>query len=110
MDEMIRSLYERLAVELQGEDSFNADVLMQKIEGAIRDVKAARRYPTTYGEDRILLDLENNYYQNILDLARYDYNTFGAEGQQMSSENGITRQWVSRRSLFYGILPIARRS
>ena len=109
MDELLIMIADALTIELQGEDSFNADVLMQKVKGAIRDVITARRYPATYSEEKKLADL-NNYYQNILDIARYDYNTFGAEGQQMSSENGITRQWVNRRSLFYGILPIARRS
>lgn len=87
--------------------NFSRELLEAKVRAAIREVMNARRYPGSYSEDRISADMEN-YYINIRNIALYDYNMIGAEGQKQSSENGIARVYVDRGSLFSGITPIAR--
>ena len=48
------------------------------------------------------------YYSNIEDVARYDYNKVGAEGQSSYSADGTKIDYIDRNSLFYGVYPISR--
>lgn len=102
-DELIADL----TLELSGEPTFSADILKQKVIGAIREVKTARKYPSTYTDEQISKDLYE-YYSNIRNIALYDYNMIGVEGQSSSSENGISRSYVDRDKLFKGVIPLAR--
>ena len=92
-----------LSIELQGEPTFNANILAVKVRNAIREVKMKRNYAaTSYTESQIVKDLYN-YYSTIINVARYDYNQLGAEGEQSHSENSVSRSWVSRDDLFKGV-------
>ena len=98
-DEMILEL----TIELQGEPTFNADILAAKVKNAIREVKMKRNYQaTSYTDEQIEKDLYN-YFSVIKSVALYDYNQIGAEGEQSHSENSISRTWVDRDDLFKGI-------
>lgn len=89
-----------LTIELQGEPTFNADVLAIKVRNAIREVKMKRNYiATSYTDTQIEADLYN-YFSVIKSVALYDYNQIGVEGQSSSTENGITRVYEDRRKLF----------
>lgn len=107
---MIEEIIEELKTELsetEGE-KFSLTLLTSKVKGAYRDVKAARRYPDSYTEAKIERDMLN-YFSQIKDVARYDYNIIGAEGQTQYSQDGVSVHYVEREKLFYGVLPIAQR-
>lgn len=107
---MIEEIIAELTTELQIADPhlFNADLLRVKVNGAYREVRAARRYPAFYSEAEIESDM-NKYYSNVLAIARYDYNQIGAEGQKSYHEDGVTVHYVDRNSFFYGVLPMAKK-
>ena len=101
-DELIADL----TIELSSEPTFNADILKQKVIGAIREVKRARKCPSYYTNEQIQTDLYE-YYSNIRNIALYDYNQIGIEFQISSSENGISRTYTDRNKLFSGIIPLS---
>lgn len=101
-DELIADL----TIELSSEPTFNADILKQKVIGAIREVKRARKYPSYYTDEQIQTDLYE-YYSNIRNIALFDYNQNGIEFQISSSENGISRTYMDRKKLFSGIIPLS---
>ncbi|EOS48312.1 hypothetical protein C810_01402 [Lachnospiraceae bacterium A2] len=101
-------LLEDLKEELSATDpKFKPELIKLKIKNAIREVKRARNYPKHYTESAIVEDLEN-YYSNIRNIALFDYNMIGAEGQSSSSENGTSRNFIDRDKLFSGIIPLSR--
>lgn len=104
---MIESIIAELTIELQTEADFNADILALKVRNAYREVKQARNYPKSYTEETISSDMEN-YYSNVKELALYDYNKVGAEGQTQYSADGESIHYVDRNKMFAGVLPIAR--
>lgn len=107
---MIEEIIEELTAELQETegDKFNLSLLTSKVKGAYRAVKTARKYPSSYSEAFIEKDMED-YYSQIHDIALYDYNQIGAEGQTQYSQDGVSVHYVDRDKLFYGVLPIAAR-
>lgn len=93
-----------LTTELGSEDSFDANVLANKVKIAVREVISKRNYSaTSWSEEKILNDLYNNYYSTIENVSRYDYNQIGAEGEKTHSENGITRAYIDRDTLFKNV-------
>lgn len=76
--------------------------LSSKIKNAVREVKGKRNYPEHFTETQILKDLEKHYF-NIRELALYDYNQFGAEGQTSHNENGTNRTWKNRNDCLIGV-------
>lgn len=110
-NEMLDEIFENLKVEINADDSqsdkVNEPLLRLKVEGAYRDVKRARNYPSHYAESWVENDMLN-YYSNIEAVARYDYNKVGAEGQSTYSADGTSIQYLSRDSLFRGVYPISR--
>jgi len=95
-----------LISELEDDEDFSEKKLSLKLKNAIREVKSARHYPRHYTDEMIASDLEQ-YYSIIRDVALYDYNMIGAEGEATHSENGISRTYVDRNKLFSGVLPLA---
>ena len=92
-----------LTTELCEEDTFNQAVLAVKVKSAVKELIAKRNYSATnWDEEKIQADIEK-YYSVVLNLARYDYNMVGAEGESSHTENGISRTYVSRDSLFKGV-------
>lgn len=89
-----------LMAELGDDDNFNPNILLSKVEIAIRDVMAKREYGNShYTDDKILEELSTRYFSTITNLARYDYNQTGAEGQKNHSENSVSRTWYDRNKL-----------
>lgn len=89
-----------LAAELQAEPGYNADLLAGKVELAIKDVMGRREYGNShYTDGKILEELSTRYFTTITNLARYDYNQSGAEGQKNHSENSVSRTWYDRNKL-----------
>lgn len=96
-----------LTIELQGDATFNADILAVKVRNAIREVRKARNYPKSYTEEQIQGDM-HDYFSNIRNIALYDYNQIGGEFQQSNSEPGNSRTYIDRDKLFAGICPFVR--
>lgn len=108
LEELQEEIVADLTTELQGDDDFNASILAVKVKNAIKEIKSARMYPSSYTDEKIIKDLSNNYYSSIINLARYDYNQVGVEGQSAYSEGDTSRTWVDRNSLFNGIAPFVK--
>ena len=108
LDELQDEIVADLTIELSEDDDFSADVLAVKVKNAIKEIKSARMYPSSYTDEKIIKDLSDNYYSSIINLARYDYNQVGAEGQSAYSEGDNSRTWVDRNSLFNGIAPFVK--
>lgn len=92
-----------LTIELQGEPTFNADVLAIKVRNAIRELKMKRNYVATSYTDTQIEDDLYNYFSVIKSVALYDYNQIGVEGQSSSTENGISRSYIDRDDLFRSV-------
>ena len=107
IDEMKNAIVNELRVELQGDPSLSEEMLSIKVDNAIREVIRVRRYPAYYTDIMIENDIVD-YQSNIKNIALYDYNQIGIEGQSASNENGDNRTFVDRNSLFRGVLPLAK--
>ena len=89
-----------LTAELHNEDGFDADLLESKVALAIKDVMGRREYGNShYTDEKILEELSTRYFTTITNLARYDYNQSGAEGQKNHSENSVSRTWYDRNKM-----------
>ena len=77
-------------------------ILSSKIKNALREVRSKRNYPEHFTEAQIAKDLEK-HYSNIRELALYDFNQIGAEGQVSMGENGVNRTWKSRNDCLIGV-------
>lgn len=96
-----------LTIELKNEVDFDAQILAVKVKNAIREVMAAKNYPSTYTDEMKNADMMN-YYTNIRAIALYDYSKIGAEGQSQYSADGESIHYLDRDKLFKGVYPIAR--
>lgn len=75
----------------------NTVVLTNKIKLAVKEVIAKREYQNSSMTDsQIENELSNRFYATIENLARYDYNQTGTEGQSSHSENSVSRIWLDR--------------
>lgn len=107
MESLLSEILADLTTELNLKGASDIAILTSKIKNACREVKRMRNYPSTYTEDAIASDMEN-YYSNIRELALYDFNQVGAEGQTNHSENGYSRTWKSRRECFDGVVAFCK--
>lgn len=83
-----------LTTELSGEPTFKAEILEIKVNDAYRKVKARKAYHnTSFDDKKIEKHLYDNHYQDIKDVALYNYNMIGAEFQKSHNENNISRSW-----------------
>ena len=103
-----KSINDALALEMSSDPTYNADVVASKVSAVVRELMQRRRYKTSgMPEWAIEEDLEN-YYTQALNVARYDFNTIGAEGEDRHTENGIDRSFTERGKLWAGVVPISR--
>lgn len=103
-----QNIVQSIALEMKNDPSFNPDIVASKVASVVRELIQRRRYNKSgMGEEAILDDLEN-YYPQVLNVARYDFNTIGVEGQERHTENGIDRTFMERGKLWAGVVPIGR--
>ncbi len=105
------SLEQEIVADLTAElsisdENFNAELLLSKVRNALREVKKARKYPSYYTDSQIDKDMYD-YYSNVRNIALYDYNLIGAEGNKSRSENSVSITFQDRNELFGGIVPIS---
>lgn len=108
IEEMKAEIITDLSTELMvtDPDLFNLPLLTSKVNNAVIEVKAARKYPKGYTDAMIEDDLVR-FYANIRNIALYDYNQSGAEGQTSYSGDGNNIHYVDRKEMFTQIIPIA---
>lgn len=82
-------------------------LLEQLINQATEDIKNKRRYLKDYTKEEIEEDLKK-YESVLVNVVVYDRMKLGGDFQQSDSENGKSRTWVDRNTLFKEIYPIAR--
>lgn len=83
-----------LTIELKNEPTFDADILAIKVRDAYRKVRSRKCYEnTSYTEEQIEKDLYDRHYQDIKDVALYNFAIQGANFQISHSENNISRTW-----------------
>ena len=82
-------------------------IIEQIIKQATEDVKAKRNYPDSYTEEMIAEDLKK-YQSVIVNLAVYDHSQAGEAFMASYGENGVSRTWKDRDSLFAGVFPFAK--
>lgn len=96
-EELYNEILTDVQAALSTDDSFNESLAAVKVKIAIKDVKERRNYQaTTLSDADIYNDLANHYYSAIFNLAMYDYNQSGAEGEETHNENSVNRTWVKR--------------
>lgn len=103
MESLIKDVLEDLKTELGLTEASDIAILSSKVKNAYREVKRTRNYQPSHTKTFIENDVEN-YYSNIRELALYDYNQVGAEGETNHSENGTNRTWKDRKDCFDGIV------
>lgn len=103
MESLLNEILEDLGKELElSEGDSKIAALTSKIKNAIREVRLKRNYPEHFTEEQIVKDLQK-HYSNIRELALYDFNQVGAEGQTSHNENGTNRTWKSRNDCLIGV-------
>lgn len=107
VDEIIENLKEEILADEAQADLLSENLLRRKVESAYREVKRSRNYPKSYTEAQIEEDMRE-YFSNVEDIARYDYNSVGSEGLSSYSADGTSIHYKDRDKLFYGVYPIAR--
>ena len=107
MESLIKEITEDLKVELGFTEDSDINILSSKVKNSANEIKRDRNYPDTYSEEKIISDLRN-YYSNIHDLALYDYNQIGAEGETSHSENSISRTWKNRSECKNGVVAFCK--
>jgi hypothetical protein len=82
-------------------------LIEQLIEQAQQELISRRMYPSSYTQEQIASDMKN-YEGVIVNLAVYDRSQAGEAYMESYSENGVSRSWKDRDSLFSGVYPIAK--
>lgn len=89
-------------------DNKEDDLLIEQlIKQATEDVKNRRNYPDSYTEEMITKDLKQ-FEDVIVNLAVYDHSQAGEAYMASYSENGVSRSWKDRESLFVGVFPFIK--
>lgn len=107
MEALLNEILNDLASELGLTEDSDLAVLSSKIKSAIREVQMHRNYPDHFTEAQIEADLKR-HYSNIRELALYDFNQVGAEGQMSHNENSTSRTWKDRKECLNGVFAFCR--
>ena len=103
-----QNIVDALTLEMSNDPTFNANIVASKVSAVVRELLQRRRYSSTnWSDEAIQRDIEN-YYPQVLNVARYDFNTIGAEGEDRHTENGVDRTFTERNKLWAGVVPISR--
>lgn len=106
MEELIQAVYDQLMLDINPTREGESDALLIKVENAAKAIRNLRRYPSTMDETAIAADMAH-YFAQIYDLAMYDFNQRGAEGQSVVQENGEYRSFHHRLDMIKGVYPFA---
>ena len=79
----------------------------QLIKQARNEVVSKRNYPKSYTDEKISEDLKQ-FEDVIVNLSVYDHSQAGEAYMASYLENGISRSWKDRDSLFVGVFPFIK--
>jgi len=102
---LVQSVYNELLIDVAPKDALKP-VLLTKTNNAYREVYQKRHYPHDVDSSFVATDMQR-FFSNIYNIALYDFNMRGAEGQSRIAENGEERTFVKRETLFLGVVPFA---
>ena len=105
LNALVQSVYNELLIDVAPKDALKP-VLLTKTNNAYREVLQKRHYPADVDNSFVSSDMQR-FFSNIYNIAMYDFNMRGAEGQSRIAENGEERTFVKRESLFLGVIPFA---
>lgn len=105
MNALCQSVYNELLIDVAPKES-DKPILLNKVNQAYRDVLQKRNYPYDADSSFVTMDMQR-FFSNIYNIAMYDYNMRGAEGQSRIAENGEERTFVKRETLLVGVIPFA---
>ena len=98
-----------LAAEITGSGTQPlTEVLAVKVKAVVRELLNIRNYEQSGMTDAEIETDIHRYYTQCMNVARYDYNQLGAEGEDSHSENGISRKYIERGKLWSGVVPFAK--
>ena len=103
-----KSITDALALEVSQDPTYNADVVASKVSAVVKELIQRRRYKKSGMADWAIEEDLDDYFTQALNVARYDFNTIGAEGEDRHTENGIDRTFTERGRLWAGVVPISR--
>lgn len=84
------------------------DALGIKVKAVVRELLSIRCYENSGMTDEEIEADIYRYYTQCMNVARYDYNQLGAEGEETHNENGISRKYIDRGKLWCGVVPFAK--
>lgn len=94
-----------LTVELENQPTFSVDIIKIKVNDAYRKVRSRKCYGnTSYTEEQIEKDLYDKHYQDIKDVAKYNFAIMGADFQISHSENNVSRTWRTEDEIMGSIV------
>lgn len=105
MNALCQSVYNELLIDVAPKES-DEPILLNKVNQAYREVYQKRHYPHDVDSSFAAGDMQR-FFSNIYNIALYDYNMRGAEGQSRIAENGEERTFIKRESLLIGVIPFA---
>ena len=79
----------------------------QLIKQARNEVVSKRNYPESYTDEKISEDLKQ-FEDVIVNLSVYDHSQAGEAYMASYPENGVSRSWKDRESLFVGVFPFVK--
>ena len=95
-------IFNELAVELEHDPLYDAEVLRLKVKDSIREFKRLRNYAaTSLSQDKIVQDMYNNF-AIIKEDALVQFNRRGTEGESVHYENTVHRSYEYER--FRGVI------
>ena len=97
-----------IGLEMHNDPTFNPDIVASKVSAVVRELIQRRRYRRAGMSDAAVLEDLEDYYTQALNVARFDFNTIGAEGEERHTENGIDRTFTERSKLWAGLVPIGK--
>lgn len=101
--EYLEELLSDMTTYCTDDPDFSSGIAEIKAKNALRELVMRRNYAATSLDEEDMYDDAYIYYSTVLEVAMYDYNHSGAEGESSHSEGGDTRQWASRESLWHGV-------
>lgn len=103
-----KSIATAIMLEMRNDPTYNADIVASKVSAVVRELIQKRRYKKSGMSDEAILEDLDDYYPQVLNIARYDFNTIGAEGEDRHTENGVDRTFTERNKLWAGVVPISK--
>ena len=107
MDELKSAVKEILIAYLP--DEAGNPILDTLVNRAVQSYRNYVNYPPDMEETDIESDMKDNLYC-ISDLALYAFNKQGADFESMHNENGVSRTYEDKGSIFiaHGVFPYVR--